>query len=187
MTVVLGAARLILDRPDLPEPIRADVEYIRKAADRTATVTAQLLAFSRRQLLKPEILELNAVVSAWEPVLRRVMGEDCEVILRLAAEGGGIKADLGQLEQVLLNLALNARDAMPAGGSLTLETARVEFTLGYARLKTGIPIPPGWYAMLAVSDTGHGMAPPPVSPIFEPFFTTKETGRGTGLGLSTVY
>ncbi|HLQ22131.1 MAG TPA: MASE1 domain-containing protein [Gemmatimonadales bacterium] len=187
MTVVLGAARLILDRPDLPEPIRADVEYIRKAADRTAAVTAQLLAFSRRQLLKPEILELDGVVSAWEPVLRRVMDEDCEVILRLGAEGGRIKADPGQLEQVLLNLALNARDAMPAGGSLTLETARVEFTPAYARLKTGIPIRPGWYAMLAVSDTGHGMNAATASHIFEPFFTTKETGRGTGLGLSTVY
>jgi PAS domain S-box-containing protein len=186
MTVVLGAARLILDRGDLPAAIRADVEYIRKAADRTAVVTAQLLAFSRRQLLQPEVLDLNALVSGWEPVLQRVMGEDCTVTLRLGP-GGRIKADPGQLEQVLLNLALNARDAMPRGGNLTVETSRTELTAAYARLKSGARIRPGAYAVLAVSDTGHGMDQATASRIFEPFFTTKEPGQGTGLGLSTVY
>ncbi len=187
MTVVLGAARLVLDRPDLPEPIRADVELIRKAADRTATVTAQLLAFSRRQLLKPEVLDLNTVVSGWEPVLRRVMGEDCVVTLRLDPGTSRIKADPGQLEQVLLNLALNARDAMPGGGNLMVETSRTELTPAYARMKTGVLIRPGWYAVLAVSDTGVGMDQVTAGHIFEPFFTTKPPGRGTGLGLSTVY
>jgi PAS domain S-box-containing protein len=187
MTVVLGAARLILARPDLPEVVRTDVEYIRRAADRTAAVTAQLLAFSRRQLLKPEVLDLNAVVSGWEPILHRVMGEDCRVTLLLGADCGRIKADPGQLEQVLLNLALNARDAMPHGGSLTIETSRTELTLAYGRLKPGVPIRPGLYAMLAVSDTGRGIEPATANHIFEPFFTTKEPGQGTGLGLSTVY
>ena len=186
MTVVLGAARLILGHADLPAGVRSDVEYIRKAADRTAAVTAQLLAFSRRQLLQPEVLDLNAVVSGWEPVLRRVMGEDCTLTLRLGP-GGRIKADPGQLEQVLLNLALNARDAMPHGGNLTLETSRTELTAAYARLKSGVRIRPGDYAVLAVSDTGHGMDQVTTSHIFEPFFTTKEPGQGTGLGLSTVY
>ena len=187
MTVVLGAARLILARPDLPEALRTDVEYIRKAADRTAAVTAQLLAFSRQQLLKPEVLDLNAIVAGWEPVLHRVMGEDCRVTLVLGTDCGRIKADPGQLEQVLLNLALNARDAMPHGGSITVETSRTELTPAYVRLKGGIPIRPGLYAVLAVSDTGHGMDRATASHIFEPFFTTKEPGQGTGLGLSTVY
>jgi nitrogen-specific signal transduction histidine kinase/ActR/RegA family two-component response regulator len=187
MTVVLGAARLVLDRPDLPAPVRTDLELIRKAAERTAAVTAQLLAFSRRQLLKPEVLDLAAVVAGWEPVLRRVMGEDCEVTLRLDPGTGRIKADPGQLEQVLLNLALNARDAMPQGGSLTVETSRTELTPAYARLKTGVAIRPGWYAVLSVSDTGVGMDQATAGRIFEPFFTTKAPGRGTGLGLSTVY
>ncbi|HYL30717.1 MAG TPA: ATP-binding protein, partial [Gemmatimonadales bacterium] len=160
---------------------------IRKAADRTATVTAQLLAFSRRQLLKPEVLDLNTVVSGWEPVLRRVMGEDCVVTLRLDPETSRIKADPGQLEQVLLNLALNARDAMPGGGSLMVETSRTELTPAYARMRTGVLIRPGWYAVLAVTDTGVGMDQVTAGHIFEPFFTTKPPGRGTGLGLSTVY
>ena len=187
MTVVLGAARLILARADVPDGVRTDVEYIRKAADRTATVTAQLLAFSRQQMLKPEVLDLNEVVSGWEPVLHRVMGEDCRVTLALRADRSRIMADPGQLEQVLLNLALNARDAMPHGGSLTVETSSTELTPGYSRLKGGVPIRPGFYAVLAVSDTGHGMDRATASHIFEPFFTTKEPGQGTGLGLSTVY
>ncbi|HTC23054.1 MAG TPA: MASE1 domain-containing protein [Gemmatimonadales bacterium] len=187
MTVVLGAARLILDHPSLPPAVRSDVECIRRAAGRTAAVTAQLLAFSRRQFLHPEVLDVNAVVAGWEPVLRRVMGEDCAVLLRLAPQAGRIKADPGQLEQVLLNLALNARDAMPHGGSLTVETSRTELTPGYARLRTGMRIRPGLYAVVAVSDTGHGMDQATASHIFEPFFTTKAPGHGTGLGLSTVY
>jgi PAS domain S-box-containing protein len=187
MSIVLGSADFILQRPDVPEAVRADVEFIRKAAERTAAVTAQLLAFSRRQILKPELLDLNAVVTGWEPVLRRIMGEDCVVKLRLSTEPALVRADPGQLEQVLLNLALNARDAMPRGGRITVETFRTELTGAYARSRPATAIRPGDYAVLAVSDTGHGMDKETLSHIFEPFFTTKGVGQGTGLGLSTVY
>jgi PAS domain S-box-containing protein len=187
MSVVLGSADFILQRPDVPEAVRADVEFIRKAAERTASVTAQLLAFSRRQILKPELLDLNAVVEGWEPVLRRIMGEDCAVKLGLSADPAPVRADPGQLEQVLLNLALNARDAMPRGGRITVETFRAELTGAYARSKPATAIRPGEYVVLAVSDTGHGMDKETLSHIFEPFFTTKGIGQGTGLGLSTVY
>jgi PAS domain S-box-containing protein len=187
MSVVLGAADFILQRPDVPEAVRADVEFIHKAAERTAAVTAQLLAFSRRQILKPEVLDLNAIVTNWEPVLRRVMGADTGVVLRLRHDIGPVRADPGQLEQVLLNLALNARDAMPGGGTITVETYRAELTSEYARFKPGTVVRPGPYVVLAVSDTGHGMDKKTLSHIFEPFFTTKGVGKGTGLGLSTVY
>jgi CheY-like chemotaxis protein len=187
MSVVMGAAEFILHRRDIPEAVRQDVEFIQKAAERTAAVTGQLLAFSRRQVLKPELLDLNQLVRKWEPVLRRLMGEDCSVVLQLAAEPSQVRADPGQLEQVLLNLALNARDAMPRGGTITLETFRAELTPGYARLKPGTSVRPGGYAVLAVSDTGHGMDRETLSHVFEPFFTTKGLGKGTGLGLATVY
>jgi PAS domain S-box-containing protein len=186
MSVVLAAADFILDRADVPEAVRADVEFMRKAAERTAAVTAQLLAFSRRQILKPKVLDLNAIVTAWEPVLRRIMGEDCGVLLRLSSDLGPVRADPGQLEQVLLNLALNARDAMPRGGRITVETFGAGLSAEYARLKPA-SVRPGEYAVLAVSDTGHGMDRETLSHIFEPFFTTKGVGQGTGLGLSTVY
>jgi two-component system cell cycle sensor histidine kinase/response regulator CckA len=187
MSVVMGAAEFILQRPDIPEAVRQDVEFIQKAAERTAAVTGQLLAFSRRQVLRLEMLDLNGVVRKWEPVLRRLMGEDCSVQVKPAAEPTLVRADPGQLEQVLLNLALNARDAMPRGGAITLETFRTELSGGYARLKPGTSVRPGEYAVLAVSDTGHGMDRETLSHIFEPFFTTKGQGKGTGLGLSTVY
>jgi PAS domain S-box-containing protein len=186
MSVVLGAANFILDRPDVPEAVRADVEFMRKAAERTAAITAQLLAFSRRQILKAELLDLHQVVKEWEPVLRRIMGEDCGVTLRLSTDPCLVKADRGQLEQVLLNLALNARDAMPRGGGLSVETSRGEFSTEQARSKPARQRP-GYYAMLAVSDTGHGMDQETQNHVFEPFFTTKGVGQGTGLGLSTVY
>jgi PAS domain S-box-containing protein len=187
MSVVLGSADFILGRTDVPEAVRADVEFIRKAAERTAAVTTQLLAFSRRQVLKPEILDLNVIVAGWEPVLRRIMGADCGVVLRLAPGLGPVRADPGQLEQVLLNLALNARDAMPRGGRISIETFQSELTSAYTQGKPGTAIQPGQYVVLAVSDTGHGMDKETVSHIFEPFFTTKGVGKGTGLGLSTVY
>jgi PAS domain S-box-containing protein len=187
MSVVLGSSDFILRRNDVPEPVRADVEFIRNAAERTAAVTAQLLAFSRRQILRMETLDLNAVIRKWEPVLRRVMGEDCGVVLRLAPQLGMVRADPGQLEQVLLNLALNARDAMPRGGRITVETLPAELTSAYIARKPGTFIQPGHYAVLAVSDTGHGMDRETLGHIFEPFFTTKGVGQGTGLGLSTVY
>jgi PAS domain S-box-containing protein len=187
MTVVLGAARLILGHAGLSDEVRGDVEYIRRAAERTATVTAQLLAYSRQQLMRPEVIELNDFVSLWEPVLRRIMGEDCLVSVQLAADVGCVRVDPGQLEQVLLNLALNARDAMAHGGRLSLESYRAELTPAYARLKPEAEIKPGPYAVLAMSDTGHGMDRTTAARIFEPFFTTKEPGQGTGLGLSTAY
>lgn len=187
MSVVLGAADFILARRDVPEAVQVDVESIKKAAERTAAVTGQLLAFSRRQILKPEMIDLGKAVKAWEPVLRRLMGEDCGVILRLSPELGPVRADAGQLEQVLLNLGLNSRDAMPRGGTITIETSRVDLTETYARLKPGMSVRPGEYAVLSVSDTGHGMDKETLSHVFEPFFTTKGIGKGTGLGLSTVY
>jgi CheY-like chemotaxis protein len=187
MSVVLGAAAFILARSDIPEAVRADVEHIRKAAERTSSVTAQLLAFSRRQILRPVVLELNGLVKNWENVLRRVMGEDCTVLLRPGEGLATIRADPGQLEQVLLNLALNARDAMPRGGTLTVETFAAKLTEDYAGAHPGVAIRPGPYVVLAVSDTGHGMDRDTLGRVFEPFFTTKEVGHGTGLGLSTVY
>ncbi len=187
MSVVLGAADFVLRRNDLTDPVRADVESIRQAAERTAAVTTQLLAFSRQQLLKPAILDLSEVVRQWSPVLMRVMGEDCPVSLRLDKSLGRVKADRGQLEQVLLNLALNARDAMPKGGLLTVETFAAELTEAYTAQKPGTYIEPGAYAVLAVSDTGEGMGRDTLQHVFEPFFTTKPVGQGTGLGLSTVY
>ena len=187
MSVVLGATDFVLRRHDVPEAVRADMEFIRGAAERTAAVTAQLLAFSRRQVLKPQVLDLNAVVRRFEPTLRRVMGEDCAVALRLAGELPSVKADPGQLEQILLNLALNARDAMPRGGALTVETYPTELTSAMAGLKPEVTVRPGDYAVLTVSDTGHGMDRTTLGHVFEPFFTTKGVGQGTGLGLSTVY
>jgi two-component system cell cycle sensor histidine kinase/response regulator CckA len=187
MSVVLGAASFILRRSDVPQAVRDDVEHIRKAAERTSAVTAQLLAFSRRQILRPTIIELNSLVTNWEAVLRRTMGEDCAVILRPGGAVPPIRADAGQLEQVLLNLTLNARDAMPKGGTLTVETFVAELSAGYARSRPGVMIRPGTYAVLAVTDTGHGMDRETLDHVFEPFFTTKGVGHGTGLGLSTVY
>jgi PAS domain S-box-containing protein len=187
MSVVLGAAAFVLARSDVPEAARADVEHIRKAAERTSNVTAQLLAFSRRQILRPVALELNTLLKSWETVLRRVMGEDCTVLLRPGEGVAPIQADPGQLEQVLLNLALNARDAMPRGGTLTVETFGAELTDDYVGSRPGIAIRSGSYVVLAVSDTGHGMDRDTLGHVFEPFFTTKGVGHGTGLGLSTVY
>ncbi len=187
MSVVLGASAFLLGRPDLPEPVRADIEHIRKAAERTSTVTAQLLAFSRRQVLRPVPVDLGALVKGWETVLRRIMGEDCTVSLRLGDAVGPVRADPGRLEQVLLNLALNARDAMPGGGTLTVETFPAELAADYVRRRPGVAIRPGPYVVLAISDSGHGMDRRTMEHAFEPFFTTKPVGHGSGLGLSTVY
>ena len=187
MSVVIGATDFILRRSDVPPAVRSDVESVRRAAERTATVTAQLLAFSRQQVLKPQVLDLNVLLLRFQPVLQRMMGEDCSVALHLGEGIGSVRADPGQLEQVLINLALNARDAMPRGGGLTIETLAAELKQGSAPVIQGVAVRPGSYAVLAVSDTGHGMDQATVARIFEPFFTTKEVGRGTGLGLSTVY
>ena len=144
-----------------------------------------MLAFSRKQVLSPRILDLNDIMLNLDSLLRRLIGEDIEILTAPAANLGSVKKDPGQIEQVIMNLALNARDAMPSGGKLTLETANVELDGTYAGEHQ--PIAAGSYVMLAVSDTGMGMKPEVQARIFEPFFTTKEVGKGTGLGLSTVY
>ena len=186
MTVILGATEF-LARGLHDESARQDVEHIRRAARRTAAITQQLLAFSRRQVLQPELVDLNGVVTTLEPILQRALGEISQVKLRLAGDLGPVKADPGQLDQVLLNLVLNARDAMPDGGTLTIETVNVAVDEGYASGRALEPVAPGMYAALIVSDTGAGMSDETLGHIFEPFFTTKAVGDGTGLGLATVY
>jgi signal transduction histidine kinase/DNA-binding response OmpR family regulator len=186
MSVVLGCSEFVLRRPDLHPAVRADVEQVREAAERSAAITAQLLAFSRRQMLQPVPLDLAAVVAELEPVLRRTLGEAVTLELELAPVGA-VLADRGQLHQVLINLALNARDAMPRGGRAVVETAGVELTARDAAGYPGVRLRPGRYALLRMTDTGHGMDRETASHVFEPFFTTKGLGKGTGLGLSTVY
>jgi CheY-like chemotaxis protein len=156
-----------------------------QAAERASALTNQLLAFSRRQVAMPSVLDLNQVVQHIDKMLHRIIGEDVELQLKLAAGLSPVKADPSHIDQVIMNLAVNARDAMPNGGSLTIETADVQLTEEYAGSPLGIAA--GWYVMLAVSDTGTGMDELTKSRIFEPFFTTKEKGKGTGLGLSIVY
>ncbi|MFL5447934.1 MAG: PAS domain S-box protein [Gemmatimonadales bacterium] len=187
MSVVLGCADYVLQRTDLPDQVRQDVDQIWRAAKRTAGITQQLLAFSRRQMLQPQILDLNATVRELEPILNRALGETRAVRMHLAPVLGSIRADPGQLEQVLLNLTLNARDAMDEGGRLTIETMNVALDPAYVAAKPVETLEPGEYTALVVTDTGHGMDRATLSRIFEPFFTTKAVGQGTGLGLSTVY
>jgi PAS domain S-box-containing protein len=186
MTVVLGAAGFLERRLRDPQALE-DVQHIRRAAQRTAAVTQQLLAFSRRQILQVQTVDLNQVVRQLEPVIQRALGETSWVQLELAADLGLIKADPGQLDQVLLNLAFNAKDAMPGGGALIIETANVVLDNSYVEAKGLRSMSPGAYAMLVVSDTGQGMDRATLGHIFEPFFTTKAVGEGTGLGLATVY
>ena len=187
MSVVLGAASFILARKDLPEPVRQDVDYIRQAAERTASITRQLLAFSRRQILKPEVVDLNTVLNNLQPILRRTLTEQQTLELRLDPTVAPIRADPAQLDQVLLNLTINARDAMPDGGTLTIETREVELGDEYAARRPGVSIITGTYTALVVSDTGHGMDQETMKHLFEPFFTTKAVGQGSGLGLAMVY
>jgi signal transduction histidine kinase/ActR/RegA family two-component response regulator len=187
MSVVLSAATFVLKRADLPEQVRSDVQMMRRAAERTAAVTAQLLAFGRRQILRPRVVDLNGVIHDFSPVLQRTVGEETSLILRTHPGNSYVKADRGQIEQVLLNLTLNARDAMPNGGELTFETQPVILDQAYSSFKADVTVRPGPYVLLTVSDTGQGMDRATLDRIFEPFFTTKDVGRGTGLGLSTVY
>ena len=186
MTVVLGASQFLLRRPDLAASARQDIELIRRAAERTASITQQLLAFSRRQVLELRDVDLNRVVQAIEPVLRRSLAENHELTLRLKLRDSVVRADPRQLEQVLLNLTLNARDAMPAGGRLTIETDGVELAAEDIVWEGEGPSP-GAYAVVVVKDTGHGMDRATLQRAFEPFFTTKGVGQGTGLGLSVVH
>jgi len=185
LTVIKGYAELLTDGCAEGDPRRGELEEIRKAADRAGALTRQLLAFSRQQVLAPKTLNLNQVVHSMEGLLRRLLGESIELSTALSKDVGQLRADPGQLEQVLMNLAINARDAMPRGGRLTISTANAEIDELYAREHPTIA--PGRYVQLAVSDTGTGMDVETQAHIFEPFFTTKEMGKGTGLGLSTVY
>jgi PAS domain S-box-containing protein len=185
LTVIFASSDLMLKYLNADDPHRPDVEEIRKAADRAAALTRQLLAFSRQQLLVPQVLDLNALVANLERMLQRVIGEDVEFRTALAPALGAVRADPGELERVIMNLVVNARDAMPQGGMLTIETADAE--LGGLDAQEHLPVQPGRYVMLAVSDTGVGMDAAIKAHVFEPFFTTKEKGKGTGLGLATVY
>jgi len=184
LMVISGYTQILQGELKGDSPLRKAATEIEKAADRAAALTRQLLAFSRKQVLSPKVLDLNALVLDNLKMLPRLIGEDIEVVNAPGADLGRIKADPGQLAQVILNLAVNARDAMPQGGKIVLETANVQFEEGYTQKHTSMP--PGEYVMLAISDTGAGMDADTQSHIFEPFFTTKGQ-QGTGLGLSTVY
>jgi PAS domain S-box-containing protein len=185
LSVITGYGELLQRDVGPQHPAIARVEAIRKAADRATALTRQLLAFSRKQVLEPRVLDLNAIVSDIENMLRRLIGEDIQLVTVLGQTLGRVKADPGQVEQVIVNMAVNARDAMPTGGKLIIETGNVELDEAYARARPDMR--PGQHVMLAVSDTGTGMDADTLSHIFEPFFTTKEEGKGTGLGLATVY
>ncbi|MCL4370811.1 MAG: CHASE domain-containing protein [Chloroflexi bacterium] len=185
LTVVTGFSELLLQQLEHHDPRRAMVEEISKAGDRGSALTRQLLAFSRRQILAPEVMDLNTVIAGMQPMLRLLIGEDVELATVLDPRLGRVKADRGQIEQVVMNLATNARDAMPQGGKLTLETANVDLDASYSTKHFAVE--PGPYVMLAVSDTGCGMDHETQERIFEPFFTTKPKGKGTGLGLASVF
>jgi len=185
LTIIKGyvemALQRCLDRPEL----HSDIRRIEEAADRAVTLVRQLLAFSRKQVLRPKILDLNAIVLNLDQLLRRLMSENIEMKTFVSKDVGAIKADPGQIEQVIMNLVVNARDALPNGGRILIETSNVDLDTTYTR--DHAVVIPGPYVLLTVSDTGIGMSAETVGHIFEPFYTTKESGRGTGLGLSTVY
>jgi nitrogen-specific signal transduction histidine kinase/CheY-like chemotaxis protein len=185
LTIISGYTELALSRPQLPGEAHADIERIENASGRAAALVRQLLAFSRKQVLQPKILDLNKIVLNLDSLLRRLMDERIDMVTRVKDDLGKVKADPAQVEQVIMNLVVNARDAMPEGGQLVVETCNTELDANYA--VEHVSVKPGRYVMLAVSDTGVGMDRQTVAHIFEPFFTTKESGRGTGLGLSTVY
>lgn len=185
LMVITGHCQLLLAQTDIADDLRAELATVNEAGHRASQLTKQLLAFSRQQILQPSTLNLNAVVKEIQPMLRRVIGEDIELSASLARGLGLIKADQGQIVQVVMNLVINARDAMPQGGRILIETSNAFFDETHSH---GLhAIAPGAYVMLAVSDTGCGMDSETQAHIFEPFFTTKEAGKGTGLGLSTVY
>jgi PAS domain S-box-containing protein len=185
LTAISGYAELALAGLPAQHPIAADLTEIHKAAERATQLTSQLLAFARRQIMEPRVLSLNDLILETERLLRRLIGEDVELTTLPAPELWPVKVDPGQIEQVLVNLAVNARDAMPSGGRLTIETQNVVLDAAYARSHASVV--PGPYVLLAISDTGAGMPPEVQAHAFEPFYTTKETGKGTGLGLATCY
>jgi two-component system, cell cycle sensor histidine kinase and response regulator CckA len=183
--VIIGYSEVLLDRLNPEERLHKNAQEIKKAGERAASLTRQLLAFSRQQVLEPKVLDLNTVVRDLAKMLQRMIGEDISLVTVLASTLARVKADQGQIEQVLMNLAVNARDAMVNGGTLSIETANMELDEAYARYHP--PTQPGHYVMLAMTDTGCGMDAETQAHIFEPFFTTKEVGKGTGLGLATVF
>jgi len=185
LTAIIGYTDLSLRRVGLENSIRRNLEETKKAAERAASLVRQLLAFSRKQILEPKILDLNDVVKDMHKMLTRLIGENIQLAIRLETNLGSIKADPSQVEQIIVNLVVNARDAMPRGGKVTIETANV--TLSDEAALKHVAVKPGEHVMLAVSDTGSGMDQETQARIFEPFFTTKDVGKGTGLGLSTVY
>src|SRR5688572_12060164 len=185
LTVIGGYNDLMLQNLPADNPMRQHAEEVKKAAERAASLTHQLLAFSRKQVLQPKVLELNSLVSNMGSMLRRLIGENIELVISLRPDAGTINADQGQIEQVVMNLVLNARDAMPQGGKLVIETKNVVLDQSFSERRSMVK--PGPYVMLAVSDNGGGMDEATQKRIFEPFFTTKGVGKGTGLGLATVY
>jgi two-component system cell cycle sensor histidine kinase/response regulator CckA len=185
LTAIIGYSDLSLLQLKDDDPVRHNLEEIKTASDRAASLTRQLLAFSRKQILAPKVLDLNLVVRDVHKMLRRLIGEDIDLVINAAADLGKVKADPAQVEQTLLNLAINARDAMPRGGKVVIETANATMDESYALQHA--PALAGEYVMVAMTDTGCGMDKETQTRIFEPFFTTKEQGKGTGLGLSTVY
>jgi signal transduction histidine kinase len=185
LSVILTVAELVLDDLQPDDPKRTDLEDIHKAARQAADLTLQLLTFSRQKVIEERVVDLNEVLTTADSMLRRILGEDIDVVSLPGGRLGRVRVDPGGIEQLIMNLAVNARDAMPTGGKLTLETANVILDEDYARSHLGVEAGP--HVMLAISDTGIGMDSATQARIFEPFFTTKEKGRGTGLGLSTVF
>jgi signal transduction histidine kinase len=185
LTVITGRSRLFLTRTPAGSPGRRDVELIDQAADRAAALTRQLLAFSRKQVLQPKALDPNALIGGLAPMLRRLIGEHIELVIVPGRDVGQVMADPGQIEQVVMNLVVNARDAMPEGGMVRIDTERRDLAVSAAHANGQVA--PGPYVLLTVHDSGSGMDDTTLGKIFEPFFTTKEPGKGTGLGLATVY
>jgi PAS domain S-box-containing protein len=187
MMIIVGFSDFLLGTLEPDDVRRGDADEIRKAAERAMHLTRQLLGFGRHRVVAREVLSLNTVVEGMERMLRSLLGEDITLLTSLSPGLGGVEADYGQMEQVVMNLTLNARDAMQQGGQLTIETLDVDFPEGYAYRHLGVDIPAGPYVLLIVSDTGHGMSPEVKAHLFEPFYTTKPTTLNTGLGLTTVY
>jgi PAS domain S-box-containing protein len=185
LTIIISYCDLLLSCSVIDKKQQQNIREIQRAGEHAAALTSQLLAFSRKQVLQPKVLNLNEVVTDIGKMLRRLIGEDIELVTTLETGLGRVKADPGQIEQVIMNLVINARDAMPAGGKLLIQTANVCLDETFTR--ANLDVNPGQYVMLAVSDTGHGMDKKTLSHIFEPFYTTKQLGKGTGLGLATVY
>jgi signal transduction histidine kinase len=185
LTAILGYAEVALSGLEEEHPQRSSIQEVLNAGQRASSLTRQLLAFSRKQVLSPKVLSLNQIVADIEKMLRRIIGEDIQFVITLDPQLGNVKADPGQVEQVIMNVALNARDAMPQGGQLTIETRNVDLDESFVCQFPGARA--GAHVMLSLGDTGRGMDAETLAHIFEPFFTTKEQGKGTGLGLSTVY